>query len=403
MKIAIIGAGITGLTAGYYLSQRKHQVSIFEKENHVGGLSSGFKNQGWDWQLEDFFHHLFTSDKAAINLTKELGLEKQLFFTQPKSSIYWRGQINQFDSPISVLKYTPLTFLDRIRTGLVTAYLKTISRWEYLEKITAYEWLKKYYGGQVFKILWQPLLVGKFGKDAPQISMAWFWARIKKRSQRLGYLEGGFQLLIDNLEKSIKANKGNLILNQEIGDLARLTKSFNKVIITTPTQAFFKTKLPIMLGAVNLILTLKESFLTDGTYWLNINEPGFPFVAMVEHTNFIDKKYYGDNRILYVGGYYPQNHRYFKMTKEQILNEFLPYLKKVNPKFNQLSIINYQLSINFYAQPVMPVNYSQITPPMKTAISNVYLANMQNTYPWDRGINYAIEQGEKVANEVLKD
>lgn len=401
MKVAIIGAGICGLTAGYRLSQTGHQVTIFEKDKQAGGLSSGFRKTNWNWNLDIFFHHLFTSDRIAINLIKELGLEKQLFFNQPKTSIYWQSQINQFNSPISVLKFSPLSFLDRIRTGLVTAHLKTINRWQKFENITAYRWLEKFYGGPAFKILWRPLLVGKFGTYAPQISMTWFWARIKKRSQKLGYLKSGFQVLIDKLMQKIKQHGGRIYLNQEIKDLKTLSNEYDKVIVTTPTSMFFKTGLPPMLGAVNLILVLKESFLTDGTYWLNINEPGFPFVAVVEHTNFIDKKYYGDNRILYVGGYYPQSHRYFKMTAKQMLEEFLPYLQKINPKFSPVSLITYRLSRNFFAQPVMPVNYSQIMPPMKTAIPNVYLANMQNTYPWDRGINYAIEQGEKVAHEVL--
>jgi protoporphyrinogen oxidase len=401
MKIAIIGAGITGLTAGYRLSQKRHQAYIFEKENHIGGLSYGFKDQGWDWQLENFFHHLFTSDKTVINLVKELGLEKQLFFTQPKSSIYWQGGIGQFDSPISVLKYTSLSLPDRIRTGLVTAYLKSIIHWQPLEKKTAYKWLHQYYGQKSFHLLWEPLLKSKFGTQAPQISMAWFWARIKKRSQQLGYLKGGFQVLIDKLETEIKQLGGQIYLNQEIKDLTQLTKSFDKVIITTPTQTFFKTQLPSMLGAVNLILVLKEKFLTDGTYWLNINEPGFPFVAVVEHTNFIDKKSYGGNRILYVGGYYPQTHRYFKMSTKQIFDDFLPHLQKINPKFSPASPITYHLSRSLFAQPIMPVNYSKIIPSMKTSILKVYLANMQNTYPWDRGINYAVEQGEKVVYEIL--
>jgi len=210
----------------------------------------------------------------------------------------------------------------------------------------------------------------------------------------LGYLKGGFQVLIDRLTAEIKKNGGKIYLNREISDFNQLKINFDRIIITSPSQA---TK---MLGAINLVLILKKQFLVDGTYWLNINEPGFPFVAVVEHTNFIDKKYYSGNHILYLGGYYPQNHRYFKMSVKQIINEFVPYLKKINPKFKIPNTKYLILNINLFAQPVIPANYSEILSKMSKPEPNVFLANMQMVYPWDRGINYAIELGEKTADLI---
>lgn len=302
MKIGIIGAGFTGLSAGYFLSQKGHQVTIFEKEKYPGGLAAGFLKKGWDWYLEYFFHHLFTSDIATKNLIAELGLTNKLFYRRPKTSIYFerqretssayfKGKISQFDSPISILTFPHLSLLEKLRTGLVTACLKLKT--------------PRMVAG------WIPSVAREEAITPPR------WKKIKKLK---------------------------------------------------------------MLGALNLILVLKEPFLTDGTYWLNINEPNFPFVAVVEHTNFIDPKYYGGNHLLYVGGYYSQNHRYFKMEKEEILNEFLPYLKKINPNY-QLLITNYYLFKSLFAQPIIPINYSKIIPPHQTPIPNIFLANMQQIYP----------------------
>jgi protoporphyrinogen oxidase len=153
-----------------------------------------------------------------------------------------------------------------------------------------------------------------------------------------------------------------------------------------------------MVGALSLILVLKEKFLKDNTYWLNINEPGFPFVFVDEHTNFVSSKYYHNQHLVYVGGYYPQNHPYFKMEEGEIFEEFLPFLKKINPKYDFPQFTNsYSLFTGLNAQPIVPVNYSRIAPLHKTPIPNIYLANMQQIYPWDRGVNYSIELGEKIA------
>ena len=413
MRIAIIGAGFTGLTAGFKLSQKGHQVTIFEKEKKAGGLAGGFKEVNWQWFLDFFYRHLFSNDQAAKNLLKEIRTE--IIWSKPKTSVLKNGQIYRFDSPFSILSLPYFSFLDKIRTGLVSLYLKTINHWQPLEKITASSWLPKFYGKRVYQIIWLPLLKGKFGSWAEKVPMAWFWARIKKRTTCLGYPEGGFQSLANKLVEIIKKNGGHFYFQKEIKNFNELEGKFDKIIFTTPIPIFLKImkeKLPQdyqqklnqlkMSGVLNLILVLKESFLKDGTYWLNINEENFPFVGMVEQTNFIDKSHYRHHYILYVLGYYSQNHRYFKMTKEEILKEWLPYLKKINKDFNPLSINHYSLFISLYAQPIIPLNYSEIIPSFQTPVKDVFLACMQQVYPWDRGLNYAIELGEKIAQLVQK-
>ena len=416
MRIAIVGAGLTGLTAGYRLSRKGNRVTIFEKSDFAGGLAGSFKEKSWDWPLEFYFHHFFTSDKELLDLAEELGLAKKVFFNSPKTSIFSNNFISPFDSPLSVLKSPLLSPAQKIQTALATLYLKVTNNWKLLEKTTASEWLKKNYGTKPYEIIWEPLLKSKFGQtDAEQVSMAWFWGRIKKRSFKLGYFEGGFQILIDSLLKEIKKNNGEVLFNREF-TASDFNRGFEKIIWTGPIPNFLKIapKLPKeyqgrlnnlkMVGAVNLVLVLKDQFLKDNTYWLNINEAGFPFVAVVEHTNFIDAKNYGNNRLLYVGGYYPQNHPYFKMSKEEIYQEFLPYLKKINPAFKfPLLASRFSLHSSLSAQPVIPTSYSKIVPSFTTPLPNVYLATMHHIYPWDRGTNYAVKLGNDVAYEIFKE
>ena len=413
MNIAIVGGGFTGLSAALSLSQ-DHKVTLFEATHELGGLASAVKLPGCDWYIEKHYHHWFTNDYSALNLIKELGLESKLLFPKTLTSLFYDGKIYPFNSPSQILAFNPLSIVDRLRLGLVTLYLKLLpnSLGTHLEKYTARDWLRKYFGEKVYGIVWKPLLTGKFGKYSEQVNMAWFWARIKKRTMLLGYLEGGYQTLIESINKNIIKNGGRILLNTPFDE--KKTSSFDKVIITTPSPIFLKMypKLPENykislnsiphLHALNLLLVTREKILED-EYWLNINDRKFPFIAVVQQTNLAEAKHYGGKHLTWIGNYLPTDHPYLKMDKKELFNLYLPYLKKINPDFNfQFSIFNFHLFEGSYAQPVFPINYSKIRPDFETPIPNVSLANMDMVYPWDRGTNYAIELGERIADIVVK-
>jgi protoporphyrinogen oxidase len=412
MKIAIIGAGFTGLSAAYKLSALKHQVTIFEKEKTAGGLGAAFRLPSWKCAVEKHYHHWFTNDFYIISLVKELGLEDKLITPNSLTSIYCQNRIFPFNSPGQLLSFSPLSLPDRLRTGIVYLYLKLLpkSLSFSLEKYSAFAWSEKFFGRRAFSVVWKPLLSGKFGRYDKQVNMAWLWARIKKRTLKLLYMTGGHEVIFDSLITNIKRNKGVILTNSQFE--SRQIKNFDKIIVTAPS-AFFIQMFPSLppaykkrfmqiphLHALTMLLVSKEKLL-DTTYWLNINERKFPFVGLIQHTNMIDKKYYGNRHIAYIANYLSPNHPYLTMTKEELFQVYLPYLKIINPKFNpQPTTHNPQLFSDPYAQPVFPVNYSQIKPGFLTPIKNVYLANMDMVYPWDRGTNYAVELGFKIAEKI---
>lgn len=470
MKIAVLGGGLTGLTAAYYLTKTNHQVFLFERENILGGLASSFPSSGWAWPLERFYHHFFANDWEVKDLIKELGLEGKLFFKKPTTAIYYphpsfpqypnilisqfpRSPIHPFDSPLSLLTFPHLTLLEKLRTGAALAYLKLIPSWQQFDKLTAKNWLKRHLGKKPFRILWQPLLQAKFGNYADKVPMAWFWARIKKRTRSLGYLEGGFQTLINRLVEKIKENGGKILLNLAIqkitpipsGSLCltftstvspgnilthdRVSKSyipegipdkFERIIATLPTPIFLKIfpalppkfSQPLSqidhLWAQTLILKMNKPFLKN-TYWLNINDSSFPFLAVVEHTNFIDQSHYGGNHILYIGNYLPSGHPYLSKSPAELLQIFLPYLQRINPNFDHRFLIpdSQFLFSSPFAQPIFPPNYSQFLKQLSILnyqlLPGLYLANQDLVYPWDRGTNYSIELGKGIAETVIKD
>lgn len=423
MKIGIIGAGYTGLTAGLRLAKKGHDVIILETDKKVGGLAGGFKERDWEWPLEYHYHHWFTGDKAIKNLAKEIG--NKIFFPRPKTSTLYDGKIFQIDSPVSLLKFPHISLFDRFRTGLVIAYLRTTPKWKPLEKTTSKEFLIKSMGKKSWEVLWEPLFASKFGKYANRIPASWFWARIKVRTPSLGYPTGGFQKFAENIQKLTQKHGGKIIYNTKVEEISKIDNKiivntakrqykFDKVICTLPASTFIKmTKglqksyvdilRPLMgIGAATLILSLKYKFFEDGTYWLNVNDKGFPFLALVEHTNFIDKKHYNDEHLVYIGNYLETTHKLFGLSKKELFKVYEKYLKKINPRFDKSWIINSYLFKSTFAQPIFPLNYSKQISNMKTSIDGLYLANMQQIYPWDRGTNFAVELGEKAADMIIK-
>lgn len=419
MKIAIIGAGFTGLAAGLKLLKAGHQVTIFEKDSLPGGLAVGLKNPKCQWTLEKYYHHLFTNDYKILTLAKEI--KHPVFIKRPKTSVYVNGKIYKLDSAFDVLKFPEITLMQRARMGLTIALLKYNPFWKLLEQYKTSVFLPKMMGKRPYKTLWGPLLVKKFGPFAHDISLAWFWARIVKRTPYLAYPKGGFLEFANAIVSTIQKKGGKVLFNNEIKKISTQKKetvkinnlTFDKAIITLSSFLFvqitpqlptdYQQKLLDLkgLGAINLVLRLKKPFFQDKTYWLNICDTKFPLTAIVEHTNFMGKKYYNNEHLVYLGNYLPHNHPFMNMHKDDLLKICDPLLKKINKTYKSEIIDTHLFSVPF-AQPIIPVNYLKLIPPLKTPLKNVYLANIQQVYPWDRGTNYAVELGEKVADTILE-
>ena len=428
MKIAVIGAGIAGLAAAYDLAGNGHTVTIYEAASYTGGLAAGFKSRRWNWHLEHYYHHWFESDDDILNLIAEIDQRDKVFFPRPTTSVYTQGQIYPFDSPLRMLLFPKLPLIPKIRFGLAGLYLRFSKNWRAMEQETAHNWLIKNMGQTAYDILWKPLLVGKFGDYYQDVNMAWFWARVHKRSIRLGYFEGGFQAFIDALTTTVQQRGATITLNTPIrrivpqadGKLtveinAGTTAPFDRVLTTVSPQLMGKM-VPALpdgylaalknlksMGAVVVVLALKHQ-LTEKHYWINLpKEEGTPFLALVEHTNFINRKHYDNDHIVYCGDYLNPDHEYFSASKEELLARFLPDLTRFNPDFNPGWVKESWLFRTKYAQPVPPVNHSQNIPALKTPVPNLYWASMSQVYPWDRGTNYAVEIGRRVAKEILTD
>ncbi len=426
MKIAIIGAGFGGMAAAYDLKKSGHDVAIFESADYVGGLASGFKEPHWDWSVEKFYHHWFQSDKYMLGLIHELGWEDKVIFPRPLTVMYHKGKFYPFDSILKALLFPGLGFgLDKIRFGFVGLFLRLTNNWKALEKVTADSWMMKWAGRNVYEKMWKPLLIGKFGPFYRDVNMAWMWARIKARTTRLGTFEGGFQRFADTFAQRLRESAVEIRLGAKVESVRReqaglsvrsdgKSESFDKVLVTTSPSLMAKLSPDLpknylqgllelkSMGAVVMVLSLKNQLSKEGYYWFNLpKEAGFPMLALVEHTNFVSPEHFGGDHILYAGDYLEAGHEYFSLSDEQLLEKFLPAFQKINPEFSRDWVKKVWVFKTNYAQPVPLLNHSQNIPPIQTPIDGLYFASMSQVYPWDRGTNFAVEIGRRAARLMM--
>lgn len=425
--IAVIGGGYTGLTAAYRLAAKGYEVTVIEREDRVGGLAAGFELDALP--LEKIWHFLYKSDREALALADELGVADRIRFHDSSVSIYYGGHIYPFMSPLDLLRFTPLSLIDRIRTGVVGLLLQRIQNWQPLTKITAYEWMLRRAGRSATRIIWEPLLRGKFGAFFDQVTMSWLWGRIKVRAdsaekgaEKLGYIDGGFSVLTDRLAEAVRRSGGTIRTGVSVRRLSgnadhtvRVTtdagtETYDRVIATVPTPVFADLIDPAAEGAEAYVRALRTIdyvgaivmvFTSDQKispyYWHNINDPEIPFLVFLSNTVLAGERTYAGKNVYYVGCYAAHDHRFFSATEAQVMEEWEAGMKRVFLDFDASKIREKRLFRFKNAQHIVDIGYEDKIPAYESVIPHLYLGNFSQIYPEDRGLNFAIREGNTLA------
>jgi len=433
MRAGVIGGGVAGMIAAYRLAQAGHQVSLFEASPFLGGLVRTFE-PGGD-KLEAFYHHLFSTDQVIVDLIEELGLGDRMTWRASKVGFYRDGKLWDFVTPIDLLKYQPAPLIDRIRMGLAALYLRRQADGTRYESVTASEWVKRYMGKGAYDTVWGPLLRGKFGDAHDKLAMVWLWNKVYLRfasrkgvsqTEELGYLLGSFGIYLEELarrlqqDENVDVRTGTAVQQVivEDGKAAGLQledgrADFDAIIGCMPAHVFGKLapQLPQdyagkltgvqWQSAMCYIMALDRPL--SHIYWLNIADDEIPFIAAIEHTNFIEKERYNGRHLVYLSNYLHPDHPYMGMELNEIEREYLPHVTKINPAFSTDWIQDRWLFKGPYAQPVVTIGYRERIPEHRTPIKGLYLATMSQIYPEDRGQNYSIKMGQRVAQMAMED
>lgn len=429
-QVSIVGAGFTGLAAAYELAKNGIKVTVLESEPEVGGLAAAFDVEGE--KLDRFYHHWFTNDLEVMNLIEELGLKDKVDINPTNTGVYYANNFFKLSTPWDLLNFKPLSLVDRIRLGLLALRARRVEDWKALEGKTAQEWLKELGGENVYRVIWQPLLKGKFGPYAENVSAVWFWNKLKLRGgsrgkrgeERLAYFKGGFAALAESLAQKIRDHGGTIALNRAVISAKRFD---NKWVLETSKgsvssdRVIFTTSLPLIAEMIqswanpayleslnriqylgNICLVLELGHPLSKTYWLNVNDPSFPFVGVIEHTNFERPETYGGHHIVYLSKYLPHTDKLYSMTADQFLEYAIPFLSKMFPNFNRSWIYKHHLWKARWSQPVVEKYYGSFIPSEEGPAEGMHICSMAQIYPEDRGTNYAIREGRRIGIKIAK-
>ncbi|MDQ6670521.1 MAG: FAD-dependent oxidoreductase [Chloroflexota bacterium] len=425
LRVGVLGGGALGLGAALRLAQAGRRVTLIEREPQLGGLAAGFRVGPNN--LEKFYHHIFRTDTTIIAFIRELGLDKHLLWGQPNTSTFSAGRIVSLGTIPDLLRLPLLDPRDRLRFLLGMAVLKAIPNEKIFKGWTAARWMPRLMGRHGYEVMWEPILRGKFGARANDIAMSWLWSRVHERSLGLGYLRGGFQQLYDAFGERIRALGGSVLTSTAAATIRKQNDTievhtgsgevhrFDQLLATLPTRLFVRLAAadlptefverypgPEHYGAHVLILGLDRP-LVPGVYWLNINDRDLPFLALVEHTNFLPSADYGGLHLVYLGNYLPMDHPLFAQPDTEIMGTYLGALRHIRPDVDPSWVKQHWVFRAPFAQPIVTTTYLDSLPPHRTPLSGVYLANMAHVYPQDRGQNYSLRLGERMAQTMLAD
>lgn len=430
--VVIVGGGFTGLTAAYCLAKAGKSVRVIEADTSPGGLAGTFEFSD-GVKLEKFYHHWFNNDVYVPELVKELGMEGDVITLPSRTGMFFNGRMWKLSTPLDLLRFKALPFIDRIRLGLLVLQVRRVKDWKTIEHLSIREWLEPLCGKTVFRVVWAPLIDSKFSIYAEAVNAVWFWKKLvlrggtrdKKGGEELAYFKGGFGRLADALASKIEQLGGEVSLGQRVTGIETSSSQSMTAVQTSAgpvegKQFLFTPAFPLIadmfetsgekvwlaslrrvkyLGNMCLVLRLNRS-LSD-TYWINVNDPGFPFVGVIEHTNFDSPENYKGDRIAFLSRYLAVEDPVWAFSDAQYLAFALDHLRRMFPDFDESWIVEYRVWRSEYAQPVTERNYSSYVPGNQTPYVNAAISTMAQVYPEDRGTNYAIREGRTQSLAII--
>ncbi|AAB89520.1 MULTISPECIES: NAD(P)/FAD-dependent oxidoreductase [Archaeoglobus] len=402
MKIAVVGAGLTGLKTAKELAEHA-KVVVFEPDD-VGGLVATFR----EFSIEKFYHHCFRDDAFLLEEIKRCGLKSKLVWKIAKTGFAANGKIYPLNTPFEILRYPLLTFGEKIRLARFTLKSRKLN-YEDFDDVGVSEGIREELGEGLLERFFMPLLRSKFGENAEKVSYAWLLGRVAIRSNRkysgeeIGYIRHGFQQLVDKMAEGLEIRR----------ERARIRKNarwdvngedFDAVVYTAPLSELGELAEKLGIPEVRYqssvcALIGAEETLTENIYWTNIADK-MSFGAVIEHTNFMPFEDYGIH-LMYLAAYSTPDGWLFNLSDKEIEKLFLSDLRKLGFKTESVRFV--RVFKAKYSGPIYEKGYRRKITPYRVA-EGFYVAGMTSrpNYP-ERSMNGSIRAGKEVAEQVKED
>lgn len=403
-KVAILGGGITGLTAAYYLLRRGADVTVFETMQQVGGLATYFDFGPFYW--DRFYHCILTSDAPLLRLIDDLGLTPELRWEKTKVGFFTDGRLYSMSSNSDFVRFRPLSWWAKLRLGLGILYASRIRDGSSLEAILVSDWLIKVFGRENYVKMWEPLLRCKLGSCREEASAAFIWTTIARlystrdkssRQEWLGYVRGGYRTVFTKLVDDIHCMGGQIHTGVTVHQLGHTVNGmvsiqsaaghqpFDAAICTVPNRVAarlvpqlsqdYLVRLNTIkyLGIVCVVLVLKRRL--SPYYCMNLTDEQLPFTGVIEMSNLISIEETNGYHLVYLPKYTAPDDPLFQAPDEEVWELFWPGLKKIVPDLHVEDIERRFTFRERLVQPLPVLHYSTFAPSIETGVPGIFLAN----------------------------
>jgi len=429
MNIAIVGAGMMGLSLAYRLSQQGHKVTLFESNKQLGGLTTHHDYGPFVW--DRFYHVILPSDTHLIQFLQEIGLGDKLRWRSTKTGCYIDKKLYSISNTIEFFRFPPLSIIGKIRLAFTLLYGSRIKNWRRLEKITVEEWLLRVSGRNAYEKLWKPLLLAKLGESYKRVSSVFIWSYIKRlfsardsslHKEQLGYVEGGYKTVFERLRELIHLASGEIQTGVAVDYIAPhptcgiwvehsgKKEHFDKVIFTGPANILQRVTAKNLvkfgsncaeveyLGVICMALITRRPLVPY--YIVNIADQRIPFTGVIGMSNLITLPETAGLHLTYLPKYLISDDPLLQQTEDELRKLFFRGLHLMFPELKADDIVAAHINRAVKMQPLQVLNYSRIVPKVVTEHSDFFVLNTSQFVNGTLNNNTVVEHVDEFINSI---